>query len=131
MNKKLKLKPCPFCGSEAHSYAQSPGLPIGNIICRECGVNMEGVNEENAIHQWNRRTGEMKRWKAGSNPPDGVYLEYEYANLLVVVNKGKLSWAECDDLVYWSSYPMPLNDFLHKYRCRCIYGPIPIPEMET
>ena len=51
-----KLKPCPFCGGEAHFT-----LFLGNpcIACKEClgaVVPFRGASKEIVMRAWNRRT---------------------------------------------------------------------------
>lgn len=51
-----KLKPCPFCGSEAYHYA--PGPIDHHVACRNhkgCGAEVTGDSEEEAIDAWNTR----------------------------------------------------------------------------
>jgi hypothetical protein len=131
------LKPCPFCGSDALSVEFDGYI---SIACGNCGGDWSpcfpGAEIESeksfaeAVRLWNDRPEPvMRRWEAGSEPPDGLYIE-EDTTLIVEVKKYELFWADSDDLGFWSNYHMPLNDFLLKYGCRCIYGPIPIPEPE-
>lgn len=49
-----ELKPCPFCGGEAHIQKS------GNWIrCAECGAETDYYDiEEEAIAAWNRRAHE-------------------------------------------------------------------------
>lgn len=47
----MKLKPCPFCGSEKlYIYVFSEG-----IRCDNCGAKI--IDKEDAIDRWNRRVG--------------------------------------------------------------------------
>lgn len=55
-----KLKPCPFCGSEA-TVLTMPGTYMGTteylIRCKKCSACTGlWVNELNARKAWNRRT---------------------------------------------------------------------------
>lgn len=58
-----KLKPCPFCGSEAH-ICKIRGEKIYLVKCwnyRECSIlprTKEYENKEEAIREWNRRSKE-------------------------------------------------------------------------
>jgi Lar family restriction alleviation protein len=54
------LKPCPFCGGKAYAYERNEALEIGNVICSNCGVNMEGDDETDAVRLWNRRATDQK-----------------------------------------------------------------------
>jgi Lar family restriction alleviation protein len=57
----MKLKPCPFCGSEDVTLygGHYLGNPLG-VVCRNCGA-MSKTNillyrgEETAINNWNQR----------------------------------------------------------------------------
>ena len=54
MKEELKLKPCPFCGGEAHLQNWSDGA----YVWCECGVKTETYlhsGTEKAIEAWNRR----------------------------------------------------------------------------
>jgi Lar family restriction alleviation protein len=52
-----ELKPCPFCGGEAHAYHS--GLfeedTQTGIGCLNCGANLDEGTEEKAIKSWNSR----------------------------------------------------------------------------
>ena len=58
----IKLKPCPFCGSDDAYY------DIEKIFCDACRAvfefepdpNFEGTEEEEQIAAWNKRAGEGK-----------------------------------------------------------------------
>jgi Lar family restriction alleviation protein len=54
------LKSCPFCGGEPRSYGRDELLSIGNVICMNCGVNMEGDDKADAIAAWNRRVADQE-----------------------------------------------------------------------
>lgn len=59
-----KLKPCPFCGGEAHLFVNN-GV---RVICPDCGATtkvlidsmsargVSGNSVESVIKAWNRRT---------------------------------------------------------------------------
>lgn len=55
MENEIELKPCPFCGGKAKLH--SKGTPFGGsyIDCLECGVQMGGGNDAEALKQWNNR----------------------------------------------------------------------------
>ena len=56
-----KLKPCPFCGSEAIIFPpQEKDMDTWAAVCQhpECGCNARILfcdTKESAIEQWNRR----------------------------------------------------------------------------
>ena len=58
---KIKLKPCPFCGGEAHIDC-FPGLyrpyfPVcNNEMCIACDTIVTFLTEKDAAEAWNRRT---------------------------------------------------------------------------
>lgn len=59
---KTKLKPCPFCGGEAHKRIAFPvdedGLEMNMYIvgCKFCGIEFSWLwNEECAVELWNTR----------------------------------------------------------------------------
>ena len=54
-----KLKPCPFCGSEATLYEYRWwGISYG-VECTKCDAILEGYStKEEAIEAWNRRANE-------------------------------------------------------------------------
>lgn len=47
-----RLKPCPFCGGSSDLAAA--GLTFA-VICTDCGTEMEGHTEAEAVALWNRR----------------------------------------------------------------------------
>ncbi len=62
--RKLKFKPCPFCGSdEIQVLHYKGGCPDGpydsyNICCMKCGGMTDFFNTpEKAQRRWNRRVG--------------------------------------------------------------------------
>ena len=68
-----ELKPCPFCGGEAHTYTYST-MSKGKLVdvwvvhCKRCGLNYppkirgyQGKYEFEAIEAWNRRCEDGKR----------------------------------------------------------------------
>jgi Lar family restriction alleviation protein len=58
MSEKQNLKPCPFCGGEAH-IEFSWSIYYGE--CNKCfATGPENVTKSNAIKRWNKRTGESK-----------------------------------------------------------------------
>lgn len=61
----IKLKPCPFCGSEAESvrdktFNAETGEalidPMWFVWCSECSALVSGATEYDAAREWNRRT---------------------------------------------------------------------------
>ena len=58
--KKSKIKPCPFCGGEAHIYQdEAGGHYLTEVICNDCKVGLERwgkTSKEQAVEAWNRRT---------------------------------------------------------------------------
>lgn len=52
-----QLKPCPFCGGEAHlKEIPLPSYPIIWIECVNCGAGFpEKTDKQEAIEAWNRR----------------------------------------------------------------------------
>lgn len=55
MENEIKLKPCPFCGGKAELHSQDTPIGMSYIECRECGVQMGGGNDAEALKQWNNR----------------------------------------------------------------------------
>lgn len=60
----IKLKPCPFCGSEdTQGGSRTSGLCTDIYIrCRACGGKMqicEEYGEEELVNRWNRRMSEQ------------------------------------------------------------------------
>lgn len=57
---EIKLKPCPFCGGEAHM--QFPFI----VRCSACGVERDNCGKAaDAISDWNRRTDPEREAMAG------------------------------------------------------------------
>jgi len=54
--KKLKLKPCPFCGSEARVIERVPGRDY-EVTCQDCWACLNCSFEKaiDATRAWNRR----------------------------------------------------------------------------
>lgn len=52
-----KLKPCPFCGGEAHLYT---AYDYSNKVqCDKCGCGtMHYKDEKEAVRKWNRRVNQ-------------------------------------------------------------------------
>ena len=54
---KIKLKPCPFCGSADIKISQYDGKNV--VICLNCFCKNSGnVDLEKSIEVWNRRVKE-------------------------------------------------------------------------
>lgn len=70
---EVKLKPCPFCGSEdleiEYSCLGLRGKRFADVACVECGVTMHGDCDEEAIQHWNRRYTE-KPSRISENAPN-------------------------------------------------------------
>lgn len=51
MKEKIKLKPCPFCGSE------NVGSVNGWVQCFDCNASgPDDYNNQTAIEMWNKRS---------------------------------------------------------------------------
>ena len=53
-----RLKPCPFCGSDAEMCGSDnlAGKPFWYVSCSECGASVYGAdNQDEAAEHWNRR----------------------------------------------------------------------------
>ena len=63
-SKMFDLKPCPFCGSETISIAQtmlepaSLGIMTYKVCCVRCAAQIYRGKREDAIAEWNRRATE-------------------------------------------------------------------------
>lgn len=55
------LKSCPFCGSDAVLTPLEP-LIEGNwaVECQRCTASVGGTDEEDAVMNWNLRSGSMR-----------------------------------------------------------------------
>jgi len=54
MKKKIKLKPCPFCGGEAELYQTWTGDYC--VQCNKCGATTLHKRDANiVVGDWNRR----------------------------------------------------------------------------
>lgn len=51
----MKLKPCPFCGSENVSGTQHLNPNNYEIICMNCYARMRRTAKRKAIEAWNMR----------------------------------------------------------------------------
>lgn len=63
MNKKIELKPCPFCGGKVKAYLKNVGIFILFFKCRECGAVISFDNEKynKAVKHYNTRAkGKVK-----------------------------------------------------------------------
>ena len=73
-----KLKPCPFCGSEARLWhPKEYGITLGSIKCPKCGASTETYTDDySAIEGWNNR---INPWHTGTPTEEGWYLlAYKY-----------------------------------------------------
>ena len=54
------LKPCPFCGSEAHidgtSWRPTDGVEVSWVTCKSCGAYGPTLPVNESIAAWNRRS---------------------------------------------------------------------------
>lgn len=63
--RRLKLKPCPFCGGKARIYFyKSSGW---NITCNKCRINIHGYAFKDKLREhWNMRVNDkselVNRW---------------------------------------------------------------------
>ena len=55
MSEELKLKPCPFCGSEAEFIGEEH-YDWFYIQCKKCKMRSAWQTREEAIEAWNRRS---------------------------------------------------------------------------
>ena len=62
MSGEIKLKPCPFCGAEAHLWRTNSATYIecSKYNPRRHQVAMVGNTDEAAVEKWNKREGEQK-----------------------------------------------------------------------
>lgn len=82
-----KLKPCPFCGSDAEylgTYIDEDGLKMHQVACSNfpacvCECVATGLTKEEAIEVWNTRPNP---WHTGVPTENGNYLlRLRYANM--------------------------------------------------
>ena len=81
-----KLKPCPFCGSEAETYARTKNVPQDSLEvldamfiadCTVCNANIElEESQEAAIKAWNTRVGMHTELVEALRACIGVIVEY-------------------------------------------------------
>jgi Lar family restriction alleviation protein len=55
---RIKLKPCPFCGSVNVEIVHIIGTPP-KIVCHGCEIRVEGGSVTAAVGKWNRRAYEQ------------------------------------------------------------------------
>ena len=58
--RKMKLKPCPFCNGKAHVSRCADDCRYSAIYCESCGLVAKWYHdyEDEAINHWNKRTKE-------------------------------------------------------------------------
>lgn len=52
---EVKLKPCPFCGSENIMLDKTKEDILHLAVCRNCVAQVSGFTRDGAIRAWNRR----------------------------------------------------------------------------
>lgn len=52
---EVKLKPCPFCGSENIMLDKTKEDTLHLAVCRNCVAQVSGFTRDGAIRAWNRR----------------------------------------------------------------------------
>jgi Lar family restriction alleviation protein len=64
------LLPCPFCGQAAYSQFidNEFSLGVGVVECGGCGVEMQGLDETDAIECWNTRTAQGIETRSAIDP---------------------------------------------------------------
>ena len=59
----IKLKPCPFCGSDAAYSEPSEIYPDYHVYCPTCHISTLGyATLEIAMKRWNRRDERTAKW---------------------------------------------------------------------
>lgn len=66
------LKPCPFCGGEAHVVEDRDGPLLHRPQCKQCGASRGGLHHRgNAIKAWNQRAAREESRPAPRPSPVG------------------------------------------------------------
>lgn len=79
------LLPCPFCGGRAEAE-ESPIYVAWGVRCTDCGVEVGGEDETDAIAAWNRRAAHQER-DAGARRLDWMrdhYARFVYETTEIV-----------------------------------------------
>ena len=53
------LKPCPLCGGEAIFETTQNKLPLYQIYCENCAVELTRLDKDELTSTWNDRTAQM------------------------------------------------------------------------
>lgn len=96
----MEIKPCPFCGGEAHTHKANRF--IWYVFCTKCNINTDGMlingglerpkSEQEAIEHWNNRSlGFHKCFKCGDNTD------------IPIAEKGEIVVEMCD-ICYFMQY---------------------------
>ena len=119
---KLKLKPCPFCGSKTEfveTTCKHTQTPIIFAKCRHCKIESDWYDtKEKACAAWNHRQVEMTEWTGKVPTEPGYYFINEpYLQVAEIVwNEG---CAELDFAVagnHWCSLKSFVNAYYGKWR---------------
>ena len=59
MSRRIKLRPCPLCGSDALPFPHGPPFvsmaSAPHVICRKCKARVSARTMVGAARKWNRR----------------------------------------------------------------------------
>jgi Lar family restriction alleviation protein len=98
-----KLKPCPFCGGEAHIFGHTKSW---GVLCTKCYVStLNYETEAAAIAAWNGRVCVKQNGislDTNSVASSGVNAKLTYADIKKMVKP--LEWVE--DTLYAGNYPI-------------------------
>ena len=50
-----KLKPCPFCGSEAEVMLMNNSKSLYHVFCKNCFAMLALGSKEDVVRDWNKR----------------------------------------------------------------------------